>query len=52
MGSAAEILKLAVPATRLVDAGGRTIALPQRLIVSDTVRVVFRADNDFELLFS
>ncbi|MGI8548477.1 MAG: hypothetical protein ACR2M1_14320 [Gemmatimonadaceae bacterium] len=52
MGSAAEILKLADPATRLVDAGGRTIVLPQRLTAGDLVRVVFTSDSDFALVFS
>lgn len=51
-GSAAEILKLAGPSTRVVDAGGRTLVLPGQLLVGDSVRVAFRADGDFALQFS
>lgn len=52
MGSAAEILKLAVPTTRVVDAGGRALALPRDFRIGSPIRVTFDADGGFALLFS
>ncbi len=56
MGSAAEILKLAAPTTRVVDAGGRALALPHGCKIGSTIRVAFGASSnaggDFALLFS
>ncbi|MGI8507858.1 MAG: hypothetical protein ACR2MQ_00875 [Gemmatimonadaceae bacterium] len=51
-GSAAEILKLAAPATRVVDAGGRAITLPRDLKIGSPISVAFDADGGFALLFS
>lgn len=52
MGSAAEILKLAGPATRVVDAGGRVLTVPRDFTTGSSIRVTFDADGDFALLFS
>lgn len=52
MGAAAEILKLAAPITRVVDAGGRAITLPRDFEIGGKIMVVFDADGGFALLFS
>lgn len=49
IGSAAEILKLAGPATRVVDAGGRTISLPHGASIGSTIRIESALDGDIEL---
>jgi len=40
IASAAEILKLAGPATRVLDAGGRTVTLPPGVVVGSRVHLI------------
>lgn len=45
LGPAAEILKRIAPATRVVDAGGATIGLPDGAAIGSRVRVVTEGDT-------
>lgn len=51
MGSAAEILKLAGPSTRIVDAQGQTIVLPLGMVPGrgDIIHVTLGADGTVTL---
>lgn len=46
LGSSAEIQKVALPSTRIVDGGGRVIVLPAEVGVGSLVHVVMGQDGD------